>query len=139
MFRFLDGSLAIAELNYYRSFSILAEPSVVLPLMPFLIKEMRLAPESIELCEHDELYEREIKDILERMNATDALGREFGTTFSEVVFGPGGMCEYLLQKEMCSTAVDISLPSKDYLDIAPKSIIGLDGCRRIVEKVVNTR
>ena len=139
VFRFLEASLNLGELVNYRSFSVLAEPSVVLPLMTFVIRELHLAPESIELCEHDGTYEELIRGLLGRMGATDVLDRRFGTTFSEVLFGPGAMCEYLLQKEMCSTAVDISVPSKDYMDIAPKSIIGLDGCRRIVEKVVNTR
>ena len=134
-----DASLSIGEFSNYYTFSILAEPSVALPLTRFLMKRTHIAPEAIELSESDELYEKELDGLLKRTGSSRALGKEFGSVFSEIVFGPGGMCEYLLQKGMCSTATDISLPSRDYFDIAPKSIMGLDGCRRIVEKVLNTR
>ena len=137
--RYVSASLTIGEFSNFYTFSLLAEPSVALPLAQFLMKRTRIAPAAIELAERDEVYEKQLKELLERTGTSNSLGKEFGSVFTEVAFGPGGMCEYLLQKGLCSTAVDISLPSRDYFDIAPKSIIGLDGCRRIVEKVVNTR
>ena len=139
VFRHVSASLSIGEFASLRTFSILAEPSVALPLMTFIVKRLRLAPESIELCEHDDHYEEQLSSLLKKMGEENVLKKEFGAEFSEVLFGPGAICDYLLQKDMCSTAVDITIPSKDYMDIAPKSIIGLDGCRRIVEKVLNTR
>ncbi len=137
--RIASASLSIGEFSNYYTFSILAEPSVALPLTKFLMKRMHIAPAAIELTESDDIYEKELKDLLRRTGTSDSLDKEFGSEFTEIIFGPGGMCEYLLQKRMCSTAFDISMPSKDYFDIAPKSIMGLDGCRRIVEKVLNTR
>ena len=139
VFRYVSASLSIGEFVSYRTFSVLSEPSVALPLMTFIVKRLHLVPASIELCEHDADYEGQLESLLKKMGEEDVLKKEFGTEFSEVLFGPGSMCDYLLQKEMCSTAVDISIPSKDYMDIAPKSIMGLDGCRRIVEKILNTR
>ena len=139
VFRYVSASLGIGEFANYYTFSVLSEPSIALPLVTFIMKRLRLAPSSIELTVHDEYYETKLRGLLKNAGAEDALDKEFGSEFSEVVFGPGGMCEYLLQKGMCSTAVDISVPSKKYLDIAPKSIIGLDGCRRIVEDVLYTR
>ena len=137
--RITSASLSIGEFCNFYTFSVLAEPSIALPLSRFLMKRLRIAPIAIELTEKDEFYEKELKALLERTGTSDSLNKEFGSEFTEIVFGPGGMCEYLLQKGMCSTAVDISMPSRDYFDIAPKSIMGLDGCRRIVEKVLNTR
>ncbi len=138
-FRFVHGALQIGEFANFRGFSVLAEPSVVLPLVRFMAKDMRMAPVSIELTESDGAYEKELSDMLERMGADGALGTEFGSSFSDVAFGPGGMVEYMQQTGLCSTAVDIAIPSRAYLDIAPKSILGLDGCRRIVEYSLNTR
>ena len=137
--RITSASLSIGEFCNFYTFSVLAEPSIALPLSRFLMKRLRIAPIAIELTEKDEFYEKELKALLERTGTSDSLNKEFGSEFTEIVFGPGGMCEYLLQKGMCSTAIDISMPSRDYFDIAPKSIMGLDGCRRIVEKVLNTR
>ena len=137
--RAVSSSLYIGEFANLFTFSVLAEPSVALPLTQFLMRRTRIAPVVIELTEKDEEYEKQLDELLERTDTKNALGKEFGSEFSEVMFGPGGMVEYMLQKGMCSSAVDISLPSKDYFDIAPKSIMGLDGCRRIVEKVLNTR
>lgn len=139
VFRCINASLGIGEFSNFYTFSLMAEPSIALPLTQFLIKGARVAPVCIELTEKDEEYERILKELLERTWNLDSLGKEFGSVQSEIAFGPGGMCEYMLQKGVCSTAIDISVPSKDYLDIAPKSIIGLDGCRRIMEKVSNTR
>ena len=137
--RIISAALAIGENSCYRTFSVMAEPSIALPLMTFVMKHLRLAPSSVELTEHDTEYEGGIRKILEKTRMTDALEKEFGSEFSDVTFGPGGLCEYLEQKGLCSTGVDISMPSKNYLDISPKSIIGLDGCRRIAEFVMNTR
>ena len=139
VFRFVSGSLGIGEFANYRTYAVLAEPSVVLPLLRFVSKDLRMAPVSIGFTEKDETYENEVRSILDRMGATDALSKEFGDGYCDIVFGPGGAAEYLLQKGLCTTAVDIFVPSRYYLDIAPKSIIGLDGCRRIVEQVLNTR
>ena len=139
VFRCINAALSIGESANFYTFSILSEPSVALPLTRFLMKTARIAPATIELNENDEVYEEQLRELLERTGTIGSLGKEFGSEFAEIAFGPGGMCEYLLQKEMCTTIFDISIPSKDYFDIAPKSIMGLEGCRRIVEKVLNTR
>ncbi len=139
VFRVVSATFSIGEFACFRTFSVLAEPSIALPLITFMVKKLRLVPASVELCEHDPVYEGMIGELLKKMGEENVLDKDFGSEFSEVLFGPGAMCEYLLQKDMCSTIFDISLPSKDYLDIAPKSVMGLDGCRRIVEKVLNTR
>ena len=139
VFRFVRASMSIAEFSSFFGFSILAEPSMALPLTQFLTKKLRQAPVAIEFTEHDPEYECMLSDLLKRMGAQDVLGKEFGEEFSEFLLGPGSMCEYLLDKGMCSGFVDLFIPSKDYFDLAPKSVIGLDGCRRLVEKVLNTR
>ena len=139
VFRFVGAGLSLGEYAGGYAFSILSEPSIALPLMTFIMKRLHLAPYCIELTEHDDIYEKEILALLDKVHCRDASDRIFGSGFSEVMFGPGSMAEYYKQKGICRTAVDIFVPSKDYLDIAPKSIIGLDGCRRIVEKVLNTR
>ena len=139
VFRIVGASLSVGEFANYRTFSVLSEPSIALPLIQFMMRRMHVAPVSVGLTEHDEDYEKKLKKLLDRTVSQEVLDVGMGEEFSDILFGPGNMTEYLLQKGMCSTAVDIFVPSKNYLDIAPKSIIGLDGCRRIVETVVNTR
>lgn len=139
VFRTVQGSLQAGEIAYFRSFSVLAEPSIVLPLLLYMVRKIRMVPDCIELTEKDGIYESQIREILQRMGVPEVLGKEFGTEFADVAFGPGGMVECLQQKGMCSTAVDIAIPSRAYFDIAPKSILGPDGCRRITEYVLNTR
>ena len=139
VFRILKATIGVSELSNYRTFSILSEPSIALPLMLFITRRLRLFPSSIEFLEHDQVYEDKIRETLSSVDSENVLSTGFGKEFSDVVFGPGSQSEYLLQNRMCSTAVDISVPSRGYLDISPKSIIGLDGCRRIVESVLNNR
>ena len=139
VFRILKSTIGVSELSNYRTFSILSEPSIALPLMLFITRRLHLFPSSIQFLEHDQVYEKEIEDILTSVSSETVLNTGFGSEFSDVIFGPGSQSEYLLQNRMCSTSVDISVPSRGYLDIAPKSIIGLDGCRRIVESVLNNR
>lgn len=138
VFRVLTASLGLGEFMRYRLFSVLAESSVALPLTRFMVKELKLMPRSVNLTEHDGDCEGKLKDILERIHAVSALETEFGKDFADVVFGPGSYGDYLKETEMCSTNVDIFLPTKEKMDIFPKSIIGLDGCRRIVEYVMNS-
>ncbi len=139
VFRVVRSAMSLGEFMRFRLFSVMAESSVALPLVQFTVKKLRLMPLSVSVTEHDAQCETDLKDILGRIDASSALETEYGKEYSDILFGPGAYGDYLKETNMCGTSVDIALPAKERLDLAPKSIMGLDGCRRIVDYVMNSR
>ncbi len=135
----IESSLAMGEIMDFRTYSILGEASVAYPLASWLSKKMRMVPNAVVLSENDGSYETALREFLGRMSSGEALGKDIRDGYSDVVFGPGSMADMMAEKGECRTAVDISIPSREYLDIMPRSVIGLAGCRMVADRVLNTR
>ena len=62
-----------------------------------------------------------------------------GDGYSDFLFGSGTFGRYLKGNDLCLEWFDIRLPYADFVDLAPKSILGLQGCRLIMDRVLNSR
>lgn len=137
--RTVESSLTMGEIMDFRTYSILGEASVTYPLANWLSKKMKMVPNAVVLSENDEAYEMALRKFLRRIGSEETLGKDIRDGYSDVVFGPGAMAAVMAEKGECRTAVDISVPSRERLDIMPRSIIGLAGCRVVADRVLNTR
>ena len=135
----IDSSMAVGELLNYKTFSIEGESSVIHPLMTFMIRFLKMVPQSIVITESDEEFVAKIKDLLERMGRSSALEEEFGKGYTNILFGPGAYVKLLESQGACGIGVDINLPSRDMIDISTKSILGLDGLHKMLDDVLNSR
>lgn len=135
----VDSAFTMGEISRYKSYTIAAESSVAYSLAHWLSKKMRLAPCAIATAEHDPESEKRIRDMLAKMGAEGAYGRDVRAEYADVFIGPGLMGALMEEKGECRTAIDAFPPSRDYLDIMPRSLLGLNGCRMIADRVYNTR
>ncbi|NLL94768.1 MAG: hypothetical protein GX224_03300 [Thermoplasmatales archaeon] len=133
------SSLDVGERLRYKTFSIRGESSVVYPVSDFMIRYLKMVPKSIVLTEKDEGAESRIRAMLEKINESEALETEFASTYTNVLFGPGSYVKLLESQGMCGVGIDISLPSQDMIDFAPKSILGMEGFRIVIDKLLNSR
>ncbi len=80
-----------------------------------------------------------IERMLEDVDSVPALGREFGKGYTNLLFGPGSYVKLLQAQGRCRFGVDISLPSQDMIDYAPKPVMGLEGFRIMLDDILNSR
>ena len=135
----LRASLDVGEKLRYKTFSISGESSVVYPLCDFMIGYLRMVPLSIVLTEKDPVFEKKIQDLLRQVDCLPALSTEFAASYTNVLFGPGSYVKLLQAQGRCGIGVDISLPSQDMIDYSPKSIMGLEGFRIMLDGLLNSR
>ena len=135
----LRASLDVGEKLRYKTFSVTGEPSVVYPLCDFMIGYLRMVPLSIALTEEDAEFEEKIENMLKQIDCSSALTTEFAATYTNVLFGPGSYVKLLQAQGRCGFGVDISLPSQDMIDYSPKSIMGLEGFRIMLDSLLNSR
>lgn len=136
--RIFDNSSERVQYMNFRTYSISCESSVALPLMAWLTKTFKMVPKSIELIESP-IRLQEIKDFLERIGGLGSLEEPFGRGYSDVLFGIGSMVYCLKARGECLEAFDVRMPSNDYVDLMPKSILGLQGCRMMLDRICNAR
>ena len=135
----MESSVGQADYLNYKTFSIEGESSVIYPLADFLIRFLKMYPKSIKVTESDPDFERRIEEMLEKIGCPEALGMEFGAGYTNILFGPGSFVELLEKQGSCAAGIDISMPSRDQIDIAPKSIMGLEGLYRMLDEILNAR
>jgi nitrogenase molybdenum-iron protein alpha/beta subunit len=135
----IDSSMNVGELLNYKTFSIEGESSVIYPLADFMIRYMKMVPKSIHITESDPFFEKKIMDILEKMGCTSAIEEEFGAGYTNILFGAGSYVKLLQEQNRCGIGVDICLPSQDMIDIAPKSIMGIQGLHKMLDDILNSR
>jgi len=62
-----------------------------------------------------------------------------GSAYSDFVFGSGTYSKYLKETRMCLEGFDVRLPNFDFMDLMPKSIMGVQGCRTMMDRIINSR
>ncbi len=135
----MESSMGISELMHYKTFSIEGESSMILPIMDFMIRFLKMVPKSICITEPDPVFDEKISAVLKRIGCEEALDEEFGADFTNVLFGAGSYVKLREEQNMCDVGIDISQPSKDRVDIAPKSIMGIQGLHRMLDDILNAR
>ncbi|MBO4797997.1 MAG: hypothetical protein J5494_04400 [Candidatus Methanomethylophilaceae archaeon] len=135
----IGSSMNVGELLNYKTFSIEGESSVIYPLADFMIRFMKMVPESISITEADPYFEEKVREMLAKIGRTSALSEEFGKSYTNILFGAGSYVRLLQEQKRCGIGIDISLPSKDMIDIAPKSVMGLQGLHKMLDDILNSR
>ena len=135
----LRASLDVGEKLRYKTFSVMGESSVVYAIADFMIRYLRMIPQSIVLTEEDPVMKDRILEMLRQVGSVQALDNEFGEGYTNVLFGPGSYVKLLQAQGKCGFGVDIGLPSQDMIDYAPKSVMGLEGFRIMLDDILNSR
>ena len=137
--RLLDNSYVTVQYAYYRTFSISAESSLVLPLMKWLVKECKSTPVSIEFTEEDEKSVSEVDSLLQKMDWTESKGVPVDSVYVDYLFGQGSYGRLRKMRRECLEYFDVNVPNKDFFDLAPKSVLGIQGCRMMMDRLFNAR
>ena len=97
-----------------------------------------MTPDSISLIdEKEDVYMKPLVDFLEKYGVTYALDTPILETQAELVFAGGNTIAALKLNNKCFSGIDISLPTFGYIDIIPKTHLGLYGASLLVELVLN--
>ena len=134
-----EASMNVGEAMYYKTFSVRGESSLIYPIIDFMARYFRMVPLSVEITESDPFFEGKIREILDRLGCISALENEFGSEYANIMFGPGSYVKLYEAQEKCGLGIDIALPSRDLIDVSPKSVLGLEGLHRVLDIILNSR
>ncbi|WP_028314255.1 nitrogenase component 1 [Desulfatibacillum aliphaticivorans] len=118
------------------TFAVRAPVSIALPLTQWLHDYLGMAPAAVDLTDADSPLMPEMKEVLNRAGALDALGV---TDFSgvDMVFADGASLAQIPNPEGMMTGVEIALPTMGYIDVVHKCLLGAQGTLHLIEWIVN--
>ncbi len=116
-----------------KGFVIEGESSTAYPLLRWMVESFAMSPRRITLA--DDAYRKEIEDYLSSKGFPDAMGGVEGEV--EAVFSDGlDALESRLSKNP-EAHVEIRLPRGRYMDLMGRTVVGLRGCRYILDELMN--
>ena len=89
------------------------------------------------LNEQTNCYKHKLRSLLDSFGLTDALDQSITDTDSELVFASGNTIADMKLRRHVFTGIEISLPSIGYLDVIPKTHLGVQGALMLTEQVIN--
>ena len=118
------------------SFAVRAPVSLALPLTQWLHDYLGMAPVAVDPTDADSPLLPELRRVLERAGAMDAMG---STVFSgaDMVFADGASLAQIPNPDGMMTGVEIALPSMGYIDVVDKCLLGAQGTLYLIEWIVN--
>ena len=104
----------------------------------FLIEYFGMVPDcaSVLNSEHDEAMAQYL-DLLREYGFEHIIERDILDTAAEIVFASGITISKLKLRKHEFTGIEISLPTMGYIDVIPKTNIGINGALQLVEQVLN--
>lgn len=112
-------------------------PSTVAPLMEWMFDLMSLVPVSVKT-----VHSRDVGDVprfLESIGRSDALGAPVPPMGVAAYFGDGLTAGYLHDRDPTLSGVPVTMPYERNLSLVNRSVVGLYGCRYILDELVNGR
>lgn len=104
----------------------------------FLVNYFGMILETVSVLNEDtDLFKGELEDFLKTFNLYDSINKDILKTKSELVFANGNTIAKLKLKKYEFTGIETSLPSLGYINVIPKTHLGLKGALMIVEQVLN--
>ena len=120
------------------SFSAEGMYSELYALTAFLTRYYGLIPLSLRVAvPESDAYREEFLTLLDTLNIVDAAETDLESTQPELVFGTGNTIARLKQYGFEFCGIEISLPSLGYIDVLPKTILGLRGALHLTELILN--
>ncbi len=82
-------------------------------------------------------FKPQLTGLLKSLSLPETLGRDIADTHSELVFGSGNTIAKLKLRRHVFSGIETTLPSLGYLDVIPKTHLGVRGALQLVEQVLN--
>jgi nitrogenase molybdenum-iron protein alpha/beta subunit len=104
----------------------------------FIVKYFGMILESASILnEQSDLFKEKTQELLKSFNLENALHSNILDTKSELVFANGNTIAMLKLKGHTFSGIETSLPSMGYVDVIPKTHLGLTGALMITEQIIN--
>lgn len=104
----------------------------------FLVRYFGMILESSNILnERSNCFRAKLSALLEELGLEDAMMREILDTKSELVFASGSTIAKLKLKKHVFSGIETSLPSMGYVDVIPKTHLGINGALMMTELVLN--
>lgn len=104
----------------------------------FLVRYFGMIPECLNvLNERSDFFKSRLLGLLDGFNLPQVLARDILETKSELVFACGNTIGRLKLKKHIFSGIEISLPSIGYIDVIPKTHLGIQGALLLTEQVLN--
>ena len=121
-----------------RPFAVEGRYSEVLAYGNFLLEYLGMTPDSLSIIdEKEDAYKEDLVEFLKKYGVAYALDVPILETDAELVLAGGNTIGALKLQGKCFAGIDISLPTLGYIDVIPKTHLGLKGGSLLVELVLN--
>lgn len=120
------------------NFAVEGTYSELYAYISFLTRYFGMIPECASvLNEQTDSYKDHLFGLLNELGLPQALSRDIRQTKSELVFASGNTIAMLKLRRHVFTGIEISLPSLGYVDVIPKTHLGIQGALLLTEQVIN--
>lgn len=97
-----------------------------------------MAADCLSIHDRDcDIWANKLKQQLEECRMESSLHKEITETRAELVFGTGNTIAVLKLKQLEFSGIETALPSMGYVDVIPKTHLGLQGALLLTEQVIN--
>lgn len=104
----------------------------------FLVKYFGMIAESTSVLNGERnIFKDKARELYSMLGLKDALNKDIMETASELVFAGGNTIAGLRLQNRAFTGIETSLPTLGYIDVIPKTHLGLSGALLITEQVLN--
>jgi nitrogenase molybdenum-iron protein alpha/beta subunit len=120
------------------NFAVEGTYSELYAYISFLARHFGMIPECASvLNEHSGCFKDRLVELLQELGLPEALDRDILQTESELVFASGNTIAKLKLRKHVFSGIEISLPSLGYVDVVPKTHLGIQGALLLTEQVIN--
>ena len=120
------------------SFAVEGTYSELYAYTSFLVRYFGMIPEcAAVLSPSCDAFRDELHDLYKEFGFEDALERDILDTSAELVFASGNTIAGLKLRKHIFTGIETALPTLGYVDVIPKTHLGVQGALTIVEQVLN--
>ncbi|HWR40953.1 MAG TPA: nitrogenase component 1 [Patescibacteria group bacterium] len=104
----------------------------------FLVRHFGMVLEcAAVLNEQSNCFKEKLFELLSSLGLEDALERDILQASSELVFASGNTIAQLKSRQHVFVGVEVSLPSIGYVDVIPKTHLGIQGALMLTEQIIN--
>ncbi|MBQ9069242.1 MAG: hypothetical protein IJ131_09315 [Eggerthellaceae bacterium] len=104
----------------------------------FLTDYLAMVPVALwPVYEQSDCCKTRLEELLDSLGARDTLGRDPEQCDPELVFASGSTIARLQLEERQFAGIETMLPTLGYLDVVPKTYLGVNGALQLVEMVLN--
>jgi nitrogenase molybdenum-iron protein alpha/beta subunit len=118
-------------------FGLYAPCSVALPLTRWLYHYLGMIPATVRVTDADSPLAVELANDLNTIDCGASMNRDIDATDADIVFADGATLTRMEIGGRSPAGVEIALPSRGYIDIVPKCMLGAQGTLYLLEAILN--